>query len=90
VFGEHYPPVSSTKSFTGHTTSASGSIEAVFCLLALEHQFIPLNLNWKTPMEQGIQPVTEQVQHPRIEHILTNAFGFGGNDSSLIISKVKE
>ena len=90
VFGEQYPPVSSTKSFTGHTTSASGSIEAVFCLLALEHQFIPQNLNWKTPMEQGILPVTEQVQHPRIEHILTNAFGFGGNDSSLIISKVKE
>ena len=90
VFGEHYPPVSSTKSFTGHTTSASGSIEAVFCLLALEHQFIPQNLNWKTPMEQGILPVTEQVQSPRIEHILTNAFGFGGNDSSLIISKVKE
>ena len=41
-------------------------------------------------MEQGILPVTEQVQSPRIEHILTNAFGFGGNDSSLIISKVKE
>lgn len=90
VFGEHYPPVSSTKSFTGHTTSASGSIEAVFCLLALEHQFIPQNLNWSTPMEQGILPVTEQVENPRIEHILTNAFGFGGNDSSLIISKVKE
>lgn len=90
VFGEHYPPVSSTKSFTGHTTSASGSIEAVFCLLALEHQFIPQNLNWETPMEQGILPVVEQVLHPRIEHILTNAFGFGGNDSSLIISKVKE
>ena len=90
VFGEHYPPVSSTKSFTGHTTSASGSIEAVFCLLALEYQFIPRNINWKTPMEQGIHPIVRQVQQPRIEHILTNAFGFGGNDSSLIISKVKE
>jgi 3-oxoacyl-(acyl-carrier-protein) synthase len=90
VFGEHYPPVSSTKSFTGHTTSASGSIEAVFCLLALEHQFLPKNINWKTPMEEGILPVTEEVAHPRIQHILSNAFGFGGNDSSLIFSKVNE
>jgi 3-oxoacyl-(acyl-carrier-protein) synthase len=90
VFGEHYPPVSSTKSFTGHTTSASGSIEAVFCLLALEHQFLPKSINWKTPMEAGIQPVTEEVAHPRIQHILSNAFGFGGNDSSLIFSKVNE
>ena len=90
LFGEHYPPVSSTKSFTGHTTSASGSIEAVFCLLALEHQFLPKNINWKTPMEQGILPVTGQVAHPRIQHVLSNAFGFGGNDSSLIFSKVNE
>ena len=90
VFGEHYPPVSSTKSFTGHTTSASGSIEAVFCLLALEHQFLPKNINWKTPMEQGILPVTGQGAHPRIQHVLSNAFGFGGNDSSLIFSKVNE
>ena len=90
LFGEHYPPVSSTKSFTGHTTSASGSIEAVFCLLALEHQFLPKNINWKTPMEQGILPVTGQVAHPRIQHVLSNAFGFGGHDSSLIFSKVNE
>ena len=90
VFGEHYPPVSSTKSFTGHTTSASGSIEAVFCLLALEHQFLPKNINWKTPMEQGILPVIGQVAHPQIWHVLSNAFGFGGNDSSLIFSKVNE
>ena len=90
VFGEHYPPVSSTKSFTGHTTSASGSIEAVFCLLALEHQFIPKNIHWKTPMEAGIQPVKELVSHPHIQHVLSNAFGFGGNDSSLVFSKVNE
>jgi 3-oxoacyl-[acyl-carrier-protein] synthase-1 len=62
----------------------------VFCLLALEHQFLPKNINWKTPMEAGILPVTEEVAHPRIQHILSNAFGFGGNDSSLIFSKVNE
>ena len=87
VFTEQLPPISSTKSFTGHTTSASGSIEAVICMLALEHQFLPLNLNWQTPMDQGIIPVTDIRPTTEIKHILSNAFGFGGNDSSLIISK---
>ena len=87
LFGQHLPPVSSTKSFTGHTTSASGSIEAVFCLLALQHQFLLPNINWHTPMENGIIPVTEQQPQGEIRHILSNAFGFGGNDSSIILSK---
>ena len=90
VFGENYPPVSSTKSLTGHTTSASGSIEAVFCLLALEHQFLPLNVNWEVPMEQGIIPVVKPVPHPQIKNILSNAFGFGGNCSSLVFSKMDD
>ena len=79
VFGEHLPPVSSTKSFTGHTTSASGSIEAVFCMLALQYQFLLPNLNWHTPMENGIVPVMTQEPQGEIRHILSNAFGFGGN-----------
>ena len=87
VFGNQVPPVSSTKSFTGHTTSASGSIEAVFCLLAMQHQFLPENINWHTPMENGIVPVTCQAPATEIRHILSNAFGFGGNDSSLVLSK---
>ena len=90
VFGENYPPVSSTKSLTGHTTSASGSIEAVFCLLALEHQFLLLNVNWEVPMEQGIIPVVKPVPHPQIKNILSNAFGFGGNCSSLVFSKMDD
>lgn len=51
VFGDKMPMVSSTKSFTGHTTSASGSIETVICLLAMQHHFVPANLGWKNPME---------------------------------------
>ncbi|MBR6978923.1 MAG: beta-ketoacyl-[Prevotella sp.] len=88
VFGEDMPPVSSTKSFTGHTTSASGSIEAVFCIMALEQQFLPVNLNWHQPMDNGVIPVTDP--HPKtvLRHVMSNAFGFGGNDSSLILSKV--
>lgn len=88
VFGDSMPAVSSTKSFTGHTTSASGSIEAVICLLALMNGFIPANLNWKESDGTTIVPSTgaEGVRHT---NILCNSFGFGGNDSSIIISPCK-
>lgn len=86
LFGENVPPMSSTKQFTGHTTSASGSIEAVFCILALQNGFVPVNLNWSQPMEDGIVPVHQTVKK-ELKHILCNAFGFGGNDSSLLLSK---
>lgn len=85
IFGESLPPVSSTKAFTGHTTSASGSIKAVFCLLALENGFVPLQLNWSTPDPSCIVPQTEPLEK-ELRHILCNAFGFGGNDSSIILS----
>lgn len=90
IFGENLPPVSSTKSFTGHTTSASGSIETVICALALRHQFLPVNLNWKEAMVDGIIPVTDSYTSREIVNIQSNAFGFGGNDSSLIFSKYTE
>ena len=86
LFGENVPPMSSTKPFTGHTTSASGSIEAVFCILALQNGFLPVNLNWSQPIEDGIVPVHQAVKK-ELKHVLCNAFGFGGNDSSLLISK---
>ena len=89
LFGENVPPVSSTKPFTGHTTSASGSIEAVFCILALQNGFLPVNLNWSQAMEDGIVPVSQPTKK-ELKHVLCNAFGFGGNDSSLLISKVPE
>ncbi|MBQ9410309.1 MAG: beta-ketoacyl-[Bacteroidales bacterium] len=85
IFGDALPPVSSTKSFTGHTTSASGSIKAVFCLLALQNGFVPQQLNWSNPDPACIIPQTEPI-HKELRHILSNAFGFGGNDSSLILS----
>ena len=85
VFGDKMPWVSSTKSFTGHTTSASGSIEAVVCLLAMQHHFVPANLGWQHPMEDGIVP-TMGISHANLQHVLCNSFGFGGNDSSLVFS----
>lgn len=85
VFGNDMPPVSSTKGFTGHTTSASGSIEAVVCLLAMREGFIPMNLGWHEAMPDGIRP-TMGIAQSNLRHVLCNSFGFGGNDTSLILS----
>lgn len=85
VFGDNMPPVSSTKSFTGHTTSASGGIEAVICLLAMRHSFVPANLGWASPMPDGIVPSMGSTG-VRLDHILCNSFGFGGNDNAIVIS----
>lgn len=89
LFG-NVPPVSSTKSFTGHTTSASGSIETVICLLAIKHQFLPVNLHWKNQMEEGITPVLCSKPTKPIKRVLCNSFGFGGNDSSLLFIRPQD
>lgn len=85
VFTESVPMISSTKSFTGHATSASGAIESVICLLALYHQFVPANLGWEKPIVDGITPTLGEDNYP-INTILCNSFGFGGNDSALLFS----
>lgn len=86
IFTQKVPMVSSTKAFTGHTTSASGSIEAVFCILALQQGFIPPQLNWHIQDPSCITPCPSALHKP-LRHVLSNAFGFGGNDSSLILSR---
>ena len=85
VFGNHMPAVSSTKAFTGHTTSASGGLEAAICVMAMQHGFVPANLHWSQTAEGLVQPATS-TEHRPLRHILCNAFGFGGNESSLILS----
>jgi len=136
VFGENIPPVSSTKGFTGHTTSASGAIETVICILALLNDFIPANLGWKEQDEECITPFGSEESrmrneefasalntskagvhgqgnttaaansssfsdsleprrafdarstlHSSLKNVLCNSFGFGGNDSAIVISK---
>lgn len=83
------PRFSSTKAFTGHTTSASGSIEAVICLLAIENGFLPRNLGWKNPITHAGTPVVENMDVAEVNNVINNSFGFGGNDSTLIFSKFK-
>lgn len=86
LFGDVHPPVSSTKAFTGHTTSASGTIEAVICLLAMQHSFLPVNLRFNASGE-CLTPVHQPTAAP-LHYTLSNAFGFGGNDSALLLEKV--
>ena len=87
VFGNKMPPVSSTKSYTGHTTSAAGSVESVISILSLLHHFIPANLNYQQAIEgHNFKPVAEVITNVTLHHVLTNSFGFGGNDSSCIFS----
>jgi len=91
LFGDKIPPVSSTKSFMGHTTSAAGCIEAVISILALQHNFIPANLNFSEKMpELSFEPVSSQSgsDNCQLRNVLSNSFGFGGNDTSLIFSKI--
>ena len=89
IFEDRMPRVSSTKSFTGHTTSASGSIESVICLLAMQHHFVPANLGWQHQMAEGITPTMGET-NCKVEHVMCNSFGFGGNDSSLVFSTSKD
>ena len=85
------PPLSSIKAFTGHTTSAAGSFEAVVSLLALEHNFLPVNLNFKNRIEEHtFTPVIDPTPTRPLKHVLSNSFGFGGNDSAIIFSTINE
>jgi 3-oxoacyl-[acyl-carrier-protein] synthase-1 len=82
------PPFSSTKSFTGHTLGAAGAIEAIFCVMALKHQWIYPNLNFKHQMtDLGFSPVTHFQQDIPLRNVMSNSFGFGGNNTSLIFSR---
>lgn len=81
------PPLSSTKAMTGHTLAAAGGIEAVMSVLAIQNGWIFPNKNFTEAIEEtGIIPVTEFQTNKTIRHILSNSFGFGGNNSSLLIS----
>ena len=88
LFGENNAPdFSSTKPFTGHTLAAAAAIEAVFSVLAIQNNVVFPNLNFATPMEEfNLMPQTT-LKNKKIDHVLSNSFGFGGNCWTLIFSK---
>lgn len=87
IFGSAVPKFSSTKAYTGHTLAAAAGVEAVISVLSLQHNKIFPNLNFQTPIaEFGLVPVTK-VEDFKMDYILSNSFGFGGNCSSVIFSR---
>ena len=90
LFGDSPPLFSSTKPYTGHTLAAAGSIEAVFSLLAMDSNTIWPSLNYREGMDElRISPVTEIKTNIAVDHAVSNSFGFGGSNTSLLFSKVK-
>ena len=92
VFGEGAtPPVSSTKSMTGHSQGATGASEAVYCLLMLEDDFITASINVET-LDPALKPAeiaTTLVENAGLDTVMTNSFGFGGTNGSMLLSKFK-
>ncbi len=92
VFGEgQVPPISSTKSMTGHAQGAAGALEAVFSLLMLEHDFIAPSINVET-LAEGIHAgeiAEHYVPDAGLDAVMTNSFGFGGTNGSMVLGKYR-
>lgn len=91
VFGDALPPMSSTKSLTGHSLGATGVQEAIYSLLMLEHGFIAASANVEELDEQatGFDIVTQR-RDVAIERVLSNSFGFGGTNACLVLERLKD
>jgi 3-oxoacyl-[acyl-carrier-protein] synthase-1 len=93
IFGEGAtPPISSTKSLTGHSLGATGVHEAIYCLLMLQNDFIAASANVET-LDPAIRPseiATTRVDEAGLDSVLSNSFGFGGTNASLLLSRYLE
>jgi 3-oxoacyl-[acyl-carrier-protein] synthase II len=90
VFGERAKsiPISSNKSMIGHTLSAAGAIEAVISLMTLEHQRIPPTINYEIPDPAiPLDVVPNVARDARVTHVISNSFGFGGQNVSLVMGR---
>ncbi len=81
-------PISSTKSMMGHSLGAAGAVEAIICLLALQHQFVPPNINFRTPDQLAdLNIVANEARRTALRTVLSNSFGFGGTNASIMMQK---
>ena len=87
VFKDNLPFVSSTKGATGHMMGAGGVTEVISCIKAVETGIIPPTINLKNPIPCGIDFVANQSKKAEIKYAMSNAFGFGGQNSSIIVGK---
>ncbi|VAW65435.1 3-oxoacyl-[acyl-carrier-protein] synthase, KASI [hydrothermal vent metagenome] len=91
TFGDNIPPFSSSKSLAGHSLGASGAQEAIYCMLMMENNFIQASANVDKLDEQleGMPLVTERRDNVELNTVMSNNFGFGGTNASLVLRKLK-
>ena len=89
VFGDALPPIASTKSLTGHSLGAAGAHEAVYSLLMMEHGFIAASANIENldPVAEGF-PIVREARDAKLTTVMSNSFGFGGTNATLVFSKI--
>ena len=88
VFGEHAPPVSSTKSMTGHLIGASGAVEAIICIKTILEGCLPPTINYEHPdPDCDLDYVPNVARSKRVNAALSNSFGFGGHNTALVVSR---
>jgi 3-oxoacyl-[acyl-carrier-protein] synthase II len=95
VFGEHAYKlnISSTKSMTGHLLGAAGAVEAIASMMAVVHDIVPPTINFRNPdpaIDQNLNLTVNKAQHRRVKVALSNTFGFGGHNASILIRKFEE
>jgi 3-oxoacyl-[acyl-carrier-protein] synthase II len=93
VFGEqaYNVPISSTKSMTGHLLGASGSVEAIVCAQVFHHNILPATINYEVPDPScDLDYVPNLPRQASPDHIMSNSFGFGGHNATMILSRFKE
>jgi len=92
VFGDNIPPFSSSKSLCGHSLGASGVQESIYCLLMMQNNFIQASANVETLDEKvaDMPVVTTRVDNAELNTVMTNNFGFGGTNATLVLSKFKD
>lgn len=88
VFGDSNTPVSSTKSMTGHEMWMGGASEIIYSILMMENSFIAPNINFNEPDEELARlNIVPETRETKLDTVLSNSFGFGGTNSTLIITK---
>lgn len=89
VFGDKIPYVNSTKSLTGHSLGATGAQEAIYSILQMQHNFIAesANIEELTPEAEGVPIVRQRMDNAKVERVLSNSFGFGGTNATLVFQR---
>ena len=92
VFGARTPPISATKSLTGHSQGAAGVHEAIYTLLMMQHNFIceSANIDELDPAVEGANIVRRRIDDARIDTAMSNSFGFGGTNASLVFQRYRD